>query len=197
MLTLERWFPTIVGYKINPSHDELETELTNHCYNIQDTVESGGNDWISNSTYNTSSGNHDCLSDSKFAKLNEWVIATVNEYADELKISKPLIPQSSWFNVYNRYDYQEFHAHPGAHISAIYFLKGSEDGAKVYFKDNTNDMLNIKYNEGTNDNFGSVHYKPLPGMLVMFLSNTYHAVERHDVTDERISLSYNFLQVAP
>ena len=196
MLTIEKWFPTIIGYKINPDHNLIEQKLTDHCYNIQKTTESGGKNWMSSSTYNTSSGQHDCFNDIEFASLNNWVIQSVNEYASKLNLSTPIIPQSSWFNIYQKYDYQEFHTHPGAHISTIYFLKGSANGAKVCFKNNSADMLNISYDEYNNDSFTTVYYDPTPGKLLMFLSHTYHAVERHNVDDERISMSYNFIQGA-
>lgn len=194
MLTLERWFPTVIGYKINPNHNLIEDALSKYCYDLQKTVGAGGQSWIANDTYNTSSGQHDCFEDKQFANLNNWVIECVNEYASQLQLSRPIVPQASWFNIYKKYDYQEFHTHPGAHISTIYFLKGSASGAKVYFKNNSADMLNISYTEYNSDSFTTVHHEPTPGKLLIFLSHTYHAVERHNVDDERISLSYNFLQ---
>lgn len=193
-IELENWFPTTIGYVFNPNHNQIESELIEHCKQLKQTVQSGGKDWLSKDTYNTSDGQHDCFTDKKFAVLNQWVIEQVNEYAELLKIKTPLLPHCSWFNIYEKNDYQEFHVHPGLTISAIYMLAGDSNSAKVYFKSPKNEMYHIEYNEMTSNTFGTINYNVDPGKLLIFTSDTSHSVERHNNTNDRITISYNFIQ---
>ena len=126
--------------------------------------------------------------------LNQWVSQQVNEYADMLKIKKPLLPHCSWFNIYDQNDYQEFHVHPGLTISAIYMLAGDEDSAKVYFKSPKNEMFHIEYEELSSNTFGTINYNVDAGKLLLFTSDTSHSVERHNNSKDRITVSYNFIQ---
>lgn len=193
-IELEHWFPTTIGYVFNPNHNEIQDELVAHCKTLKQSVGSGGQDWLSKNTYNTSDGKHDCFEDEKFGFLNQWVIQQVNEYADMLKIKKPLLPHCSWFNIYDQNDYQEFHVHPGLTISAIYMLAGDQDSAKVYFKSPKNEMFHIEYEELSSNTFGTINYNVDAGKLLLFTSDTSHSVERHNNSKDRITISYNFIQ---
>ena len=193
-IELEHWFPTTIGYVFNPNHNEIQDELVEHCKTLKQSVSSGGQDWLSKNTYNTSDGKHDCFEDEKFSMLNQWVSQQVYEYADMLKIKKPLLPHCSWFNIYDQNDYQEFHVHPGLTISAIYMLAGDEDSAKVYFKSPKNEMFHIEYEELSSNTFGTINYNVDAGKLLLFTSDTSHSVERHNNSKDRITVSYNFIQ---
>ena len=62
-IELEHWFPTTIGYVFNPNHNEIQDELVEHCKTLKQSVSSGGQDWLSKNTYNTSDGKHDCFED--------------------------------------------------------------------------------------------------------------------------------------
>jgi len=193
-VVLETWFPTHIGYAFNPHHDKMEQDLVDHCKQIQKTVEPGGEHWLSKSTYNTSDGKYDLFLDDKFTYLNKWIHQQVTNYAEQLKIKKNFQPHCSWFNIYEKGDFQEYHTHTGLTISTIYFLKGGSDGARVFFKSPRNDMLYIEYEEMDKNNFGTVYYAPQPGKLLIFTSDIHHAVEKHTLDEERITISHNFIQ---
>ena len=43
--------------------------------------------------------------------------------------------KEGWFNIYKKYDYQEFHDHGKSTLSAVYFLKSNpKKSSKIYFK---------------------------------------------------------------
>jgi len=193
-LYLENWFPTTIGYSFCPFHNEIEEFLTSHCLQVKEQVESGGKGWISNKTYNTSDGKYDCIDDNKFDRLSKWVDSAVQEFAIANKISPTIQLNSSWFNVYKKYDYQEFHKHPGSVISTIYFLKADQNSSKVIFRTPNDDMFQIRYSEKTPASLRNVYFKPDPGKLIIFLSNISHAVERQETDANRITISYNFIQ---
>lgn len=192
---LERWFPTIIGYKFYDRHAEIEEALVKRCKNIQQTTSSGGINWISKDTYNTSDGVHDIFVDDEFSEINNWIDLQVSDFCKQLHIGGSMVRNSGWFNVYKQHDYQEIHTHPGSTVSAIYCLSGSEDGARIFFKSPKTDMFDVKYTESTSDNHSIVTYKFQPGKLLLFLSDTAHSVEKHSLQSERISLSYNYSQV--
>ena len=193
-LFLETWFPTIIGHTYCPFHDRIENSLTEHCLKLQNSVSSGGEGWISNKTYNTSDGKHDCLDDPVFDELSAWVDFAVKQYVEANKIHPNIKINSSWFNVYKKYDYQEFHKHPGSVISTIYFLKADKNSSRVIFKTPNDDMFQMSYTENTPAMLKNVYYSPDPGKLIIFPSNISHAVERQEVDSQRITLSYNFVQ---
>ena len=193
-LCLESWFPTLIGYAFNPTHDQIQEQLTNHCKGLQTKVSSGGEYWLSNQTYNTSDGHHDCFDDQTFTDLNTWVESQVNCYIEQLKIRKPVVPHSSWFNIYTQGNFQEFHVHPGVNISAIYFLSCTEQCARVIFKTPKNNMFMLEHDELNKATSGNCYYTAQPGKLLIFTSDTEHGVEVQNTDHERITISYNFIQ---
>ena len=52
-MQLHRLFPKVLGTFYNENHEEEKKKLIDCCYNIKKVTKSGGDDWISNSTYNT------------------------------------------------------------------------------------------------------------------------------------------------
>ena len=191
----EKWFPTIISYSFNPNHNDIEEKLVKKCYDIKSKVASGGSNWISNTTYNTSDGMYDLFLDNDFEDLNSWVDSQVSLYCEELLIDKHVIRQNGWFNIYKEHDYQEGHVHPGSTISAIYCLSGEINSAEIFFKTPKTDMLYLRYKQFNNDNHGIVKYPFQPGILLIFLSDTEHHVGKHTLQTDRISISYNYVQV--
>ena len=191
----EHWFPTIISYSFYNGHNNLVDTLVNRCYTIKDNTNSGGINWISSETYNTSDGMYDVFLDEHFEPLNSWVDSQVAKYCENLKIAGDIARHNSWFNIYKENDYQEIHTHPRSTVSAIYCLAGEENSAEIYFKSPKQDMFDVRYQEFTNDNHSIVKYPFQPGKLLIFLSDTAHSVGKHSLQTDRISVSYNYIQV--
>lgn len=191
----EHWFPTVISYSFYGNHNDIVDTLVNKCYNIKQKNKSGGINWISQDTYNTSDGVHDVFLDETFEPLNKWVDTQVVKYCENLKICGNIVRLNGWFNVYNEHDYQEIHTHPGSTISAIYCLSGEENAAEIFFKSPKQDMFDVRYKEFNNDNHSIVKYPFQPGKLLIFLSDTAHSVGKHSLQTDRISVSYNYTQV--
>lgn len=196
-MIFDAFFSTTIANAKFEKHSDIQSDLVEHCHAVKTTVKSGGEGWISNKTYNTSNGRYDLLKDSKFLPLNNWVMDMVNQYCINLGIDHSLLTSTgSWFNIYQKYDYQEKHVHPNSIISCIYILAASEQSAKVYFTTPLNDMFHVKYT-GTQQQQTTqqICCESIPGTLIIFPSYLPHSVERHDTDDLRISLSYNFKQI--
>ena len=190
---INRFFPTLLGVEVNSEHHKIEKKLIKKCFDIENQIKSGGENWISNTTYNTI-GEYNIFLDDNFKPINDFVINSVIKFCDELKINQNCIDKNpnAWFNIYKEGDYQEYHHHGNTAISVVYFLKVPENSAKTYFKNPVLDMIPLSYTEYTPDTFERIHFEPQPGMLLIFRSHLEHCVEKQTTKDKRISLAYNF-----
>jgi uncharacterized protein (TIGR02466 family) len=191
-LQIEAWNVDFIGYTDNPQHFKIEKSLVDYCLKIKNKKKSGGDNWISKSTYNTVN-THNIINDKKFKSLNDWVINSVKEYSLKLRYKNNFSCKEGWFNIYKKYDYQEFHTHPEFTLSAIYFLKSSKESAKTFFNfnpilDSNRPDVDVNFTPTSNLSY----YDPIPGRLLIFRSNVLHCVERQETNDLRISLAYNF-----
>lgn len=193
-INLEYFFPTVIGFSYFENFIDVEQDLVTHCLNLKSNVESGGKNWLSNNTYNTSDNFYNIFLDYNFKDLNDWVCNAINSYKEARKIKGVLAPQLAWLNVYEKGDFQEYHKHPGSTISAVFFLKSPKNSSRIFFKNPVDDMYVIEFDEVVDNCYGSVYYDSEPGKLIIFPSNIPHAVEQHQQDKCRISLSYNYIQ---
>lgn len=194
LLTLHCYFPTILGVAINPNHSTVEDNLTKKCYEIEKKTKSGGQGWISRDTYNTL-GTYHLGTDPDFSNINEFVTNQVVHYCKAQNIDLTCLntnPVDAWLNIYKKHDFQEYHIHNDAMISANYFLRCNDSSAKIYFKHPVIDMMAPEILSYNKLNYGLAHFKPQPGMVIIFRSFLSHCVEQQKNDDIRISLSYNF-----
>jgi uncharacterized protein (TIGR02466 family) len=192
-MILEYWSPKIIGYVDNPNHKKIDTKLIKVCNNLQKKIKKGGDYWISNKIYNTLN-NYNIHKDNNFKILYDWIFQCVIEYANKLKYKPDFKCVESWFNIYKKNDYQEFHTHSMSSLSAVYFLKSdSEKSSKIYFKvrrDNT--LSDPVITSSDSIDYPLVWYKAVPGRLLIFKSNLPHSVAMSNEDDTRISLAFNF-----
>jgi len=189
-MNIEKFFPTLIGYSFYDKHKEVEKELTEHCLNIKQNYPSGGQNWLSKDTYNTSNNQYNIIDDRKFDLLNSWIQKQVDEYLQNIGSTQKLKLKGGWLNVYEKNNYQEYHNHPDCVISTIYFLNVNENSAKVSFRNPFREMITLNYKE----NFDTVVYKPENGKLLVFRSHLEHAVEKQENEGMRITLSHNFIK---
>ena len=194
MLNILKYFPTNIGISINPNHKEIEEKMIKKCYEVSKYTPSGSETWISSKTYSTM-GTYNISDNIDFSSINHYVNTKVIEYCEKLNIDLNRIdikPSSSWFNIYRKGDFQEFHQHSHNVLSAIYILKSNEKSGRIFFKSPYNDMLTPAYKKFTTDTFERVNFKPQPGMLLIFRSHLEHYVEQNNSDENRISFAYNY-----
>jgi uncharacterized protein (TIGR02466 family) len=193
-LILHTHFPTLIGVAINPDHQTLENKLTKKCLKLSKKIKSGGQDWISNQTYNTL-GTYHLSEDPDFSKINNFVTNQVIQYCKAQSIDLNCLntnPVGAWLSIYKKNDYQDWHVHNRAMISASYYLRCNDSSAKIYFKNPVTDMVSPDILSHNQLNFEQVWFKPEPGMVVVFRSYLYHCVPQQKNNDTRICLSYNY-----
>ena len=193
-MILNKVFPTIIGTDVNSLHNSIQDKVVSRFYDLKKNVDSGGENWLSDDTYNTI-GKHDVFSDNEFSDINNFVVNRVKNYCEQLQIEKNFLdyrPIDSWFNIYKKGDYQEYHYHSNSILSVVYFLKVGKNPANIYFKNPYIDLLPIKYDNYTIDTYERIHYEPQPGMILIFKSHLEHSVKKQIDDEDRISIAYNF-----
>ena len=137
-LSLDIWSANIIGFADNTEHKNYQNKLIKKCQKIKKQTKSGGNNWISNKTFNTLQ-TYNLLGDNEFKKLNNWVFKQVGDYTIKLKYQNNFNCSQAWFNIYNKNDYQEYHDHSTNALSAVYFLKSNpESSSKIHFRFKSN-----------------------------------------------------------
>ena len=194
ILTLHTHFPTIIGVAINPDHRTLEKKLTKKCLTLRKKIKSGGQNWISNDTYNTMDTYH-LGKDPDFSNINEFVTNQVVDYCKAQSIDLNCLntyPSDAWFSLYKKNNYQDWHAHNPAMISAAYYLRCNDSSANIYFKHPVVETVSPRILSYNHLNFERVEFRPQPGMLLIFRSQLHHCVGQQKTNDIRICLSYNY-----
>ena len=193
-MILNKFFPTIIGLDVNNLHDSVQDKVVDRCYHLKKNVDSGGENWLSDNTYNTI-GKHSVFDDAKFLDINNFVVSSVKNYCEQLQIKKDYIdytPIDSWFNIYQKGDYQEFHHHSNSVLSVVYFLKVGKNPASIFFKNPYISTVRIEYDNYTPDTYDRFSYQPKAGMILIFRSHLEHSVEKQVDDEDRISIAYNF-----
>tara|TARA_X000001036_G_C20612158_1_gene779439 strand:- start:728 stop:1315 length:588 start_codon:yes stop_codon:yes gene_type:complete len=188
---INRLFPKILGVYTFDNHKKYEKQLVFKCDNIKSkgTLE-GGKNWISQSVYNTEN-TYDVNKDKEFAPITEFLRVCALDYCRELNYDGVLNHTNTFFNIYNKYDYQDWHDHPGTHLSGVYCLAGEKGSADIHFTD-FNNRLNINVKEFTTDNSTTWKEEFIPGKFLIFRSDLLHCVNRHNLDSKRYSLATNF-----
>tara|TARA_B100000902_G_scaffold87222_1_gene91353 strand:- start:689 stop:1276 length:588 start_codon:yes stop_codon:yes gene_type:complete len=188
---LNRLFPKIVGVYTFENHNYFENDLVSRCNKIQqEGTGVGGENWISQSVYNTEN-TYNLNKDENFDPITDFIRNCAIDYCRELNYSGTLNHTNTFFNIYNKYDYQDWHDHPGTHLSGVYCLSGEKGSADIHFTD-FNNKLNINVKEFTTDNSTTWKEEFIPGKFLIFKSDLLHCVNRHDLDSKRYSLATNF-----
>ena len=190
-MDIHRIFPTLFGISIDSNRNRNDS-IIEKCLQIETTTKTGSTKWVSKDTYNTLDS-HDITKDKDFAPINDFVIKSVKEYCEVIKVDfNKIVGTQGWFNIYRKGDYQEYHSHNPYLLSAIYYLKTPKEGSKLHLGNPFDDMIAPNYTEHNTDNAMSMVIQPEDGMFIIFRSHLQHCVEKHMDDEPRISLAYNF-----
>ncbi len=189
-MNLVHLFPVTISIEQNEKHSNVQDQLIENCLTIKNKVGVGGDNWDA-TTYNTCS-TYNILKDDNFSNVNRWVINKVKEYATALGFNNDIKDMDAWFNIYQKYDYQETHDHEGNDISAIYYVKCPENSGKLFFLSHEAKGVKDTFKEDNPLTWKKYYFDPEPGRLVIFKSNLMHGVLQNKSDDFKISFAYNF-----
>jgi len=190
-MSIQLWFPTSIYVKENIISEDENDSFIQEIEKIKSTVSSGGNNWETK-VYNTCD-TYDLRKNKKLNKLCQRVEEYTNLFAAQLNSIHTYKIIDSWFNYYNKNDFQESHHHAGSIFSAVYFFTNPEGSGKLSFENPIEpDMLPLKNISAINNlNCLSCNYDPAPRTLIIFRSNIRHMVSRGDNESPRITAAFN------
>lgn len=190
-MNVDNWSPIPIGWVDNPKHDKIKDKLINLCEEIS-KEKKDEKDWVAQGVY-TSLHHLDVYRESKFDSLNIWVDRMLSEFKKKVDIKNDIECASAWFNIYHKYDYQEFHQHADNDLSCVYFLKSKVNGPKLVFENWNSHYFTLKSGF---DNFAHrFFYESIEGRLLIFPSQLRHCVEQNLFDDTRISIAYNYREI--
>jgi uncharacterized protein (TIGR02466 family) len=189
-MNIDIWFPVSIAHIDDVISEKENNILIKEILKIKKNNLKGGPNWASN-VYNTHN-TFDLRKNNKFNNLCDKVIEYVNVFSERLGSSYSHKINSSWFNCYNKNDYQEYHEHNKSIFSAVYFFKTPKDSGNLIFKDPKEpDMFpleNVKYNELS---FQQCEYPSIERRLIIFRSYLSHMVKPGNNISPRITAAFN------
>lgn len=190
--SMHQWFPTSIYVTEDVISPEENQKIIDRCLDIKNYIPKGGNGWLCN-TYNTL-GTLNLLTDVAFNNLIEAVESHVNAYTTCLGSVYRYKCHEAWANISYQNSYQEYHAHCGCTISAVYYANMPEGSSGIYFESPTEpDMMPLNNISIQNpSNFQNCSYNPKAGTLIIFRSYLKHMVPMCQNTDPRITIAFNF-----
>ena len=196
---LEHYFPSPIFFTENPDFKSLNKQLEKDIYawseRQQSMERSNSGGWHSPSNMNDLP---------EFKDLFDYIEEQVDRIkTDGLAIRKDstLYLHNAWANINKTNDYNVKHNHPHSNISGVYYVKVPDPPAKIWFHDprQGRTMTELLHDEEIYQNrmdlWSHVHFVPTPGKLILFPSYLEHTVEQNLSQEDRISVSFNIVQV--
>jgi len=188
-MKIDNWGPIPIFWADNPKHKEYKDKIVQFCLNVKSNNKEDKKDWVAQRVF-SSLNLHNLYQDLNYDPLNIWIDSQVEKFKELVDIKEDVLQcENAWFNIYEMYDYQEFHQHKGHDLSCVYFLKSEEDGPKLVFENNNN-LFSLTSGF---DNFAPRYfYESIEGRLIIFPSELRHCVEQNLTNTQRITLAYNY-----
>jgi uncharacterized protein (TIGR02466 family) len=187
------WFPTAISVEENIIPIDDIKKYSDQILDLESIIQSGGKNW--NTEISNSHGTYDMINDGKFEDLISVVTDKINifarEYGSDFSYQKP---ESMWYNIYRKGDYQEYHTHTDSVFSAVFYVTSPENSGRIIFENPIEpDMKPVKNIIKNNDlNYKTCHYTPDKGTLIIFRSYLRHMVEKCLNTEPRITIAFNY-----
>ena len=189
---IKTWFAQPILEVFDLISEDENKNLIKQIEFIKSNTQSGGEGWNTN-VYNTYEKFSLHTSDF-FSNLITKIEYHTDKFALQLGSEAEYKVSESWFNYYNKYDYQEYHCHPLSLFSDIYFFKNPENSGKTIFKSyeepNMLPLKNLIRNKLSQSN---CDYSPSARTLLIFKSNLLHMVSQSQSDEPRITASFNLV----
>ena len=187
---IQAWFPTTIYYQDRLISEEENEKCVEHIMKIKETTKKGGDGWNTD-VYNTHE-TYQLHTDDIFKNLCATIKEKTEMFAKELGSDAEYDIDESWFNLYNKDDYQEYHYHPSSHFSAVYFFTNPKNSGNLVFRSPLEpDMLPLKNIDNNDFSWGTCFYNPPAASLLIFRSSLMHMVGRCKNETPRITASFN------
>jgi uncharacterized protein (TIGR02466 family) len=196
---IARLFPSAIQISKVQDADELNKKLVKAVAKIRKSTPNGRPDsWIS-SVYTTLHTNDKLHLNPEIKDLADIVMDEAKEFGSVLGLNLDLFKlefKDFWMNIYGWKDGQEAHLHNNSVISGSYYLKAPAGSSGLVFHSPTMDTMYMPTFKDAN--IYNTDYDELSveeGVLVLFPSGLKYSVRPSKINKERISLSFNIIQI--
>ena len=132
--------------------------------------------------------------------IRSTLFSSLSSYFESNKIFECNIGLEGWWiNINGKGDYNELHHHPSCDLSGVFWIKTPVDCGSIVFN-SPQDFVQAKelkyYSSQVKEDwkqFGSYHFSPTAGFIMVFPSFLLHQVRPNQSTEDRISVSFNLL----
>ena len=172
--------------------DEKENKLLqDRVLQLSSSISKGGNEWNCNTF--TSKDTYDLRDDKTFSNVINKVTYHVNTFAKTYASEWEYKLETGWFNIARKNSYQEYHNHPDASFSAVYYVSLPPGSGEIVFRSGEDNMLSLRgmveYNRINSTYWG---FQPMERSLMIFKSSLQHMVKMGINKKPRISLALNY-----
>tara|TARA_B100000035_G_C20917034_1_gene516711 strand:+ start:149 stop:916 length:768 start_codon:yes stop_codon:yes gene_type:complete len=198
---IETLFPkTVAIYKFDSAdHLELKNFILDYISTNKDECRTNYNGSNTTSWFNDSAENLFTLDEPILNKFKSFLSTSyetlVKIYQWKMKPEEHTISEC-WINRSTKGGFQNKHSHSNAWVSGTYYLKFDPGASPIRFSNNSSEFsMPYLFSEVEEPNIFNSQYLdlyPKEGHLMLWPSNYLHET-LPDLTDERISISMNFL----
>ena len=124
------------------------------------------------------------------------ILKHAKDYCKLLQIKPTKKLENIWININGYKDYNDYHDHPGAILSGVYYVKNSSNSNILFYSPYTQIIKSywldyiLHYNHNTSSLFK--HFSR-EGELILFPSWLMHSVEPNMKKENRVSISFNLI----
>ena len=178
---------------LTPEENDL---LIAKVYNLRNTFGAGNTkDWLSGKASPDNCYNQSNIAEYlEFRPLVERVAQCVRELARSYGSDDDYYCTEGWYNIYSSNRYQEYHVHPNAIFSAVYFMKVGEDSQGLHIKrPDHGGMIPPKNKQReTPLNQEVIIAPPQERTVIIFRSYLEHMVPPSKLKTDRVTVAFNF-----
>ncbi len=186
----EGFFPTLIyaeDFKLNT--DELAQNIINWSKENEGVQKTNVNGWHSETEMHKKP---------EYKPLVDELFKMVHQVFNEEFLDKQAVLGNMWANINYQGGYNKPHVHPNALFSGVYYVKTPPNCGRLICQDPRPGiqtcMPTRKKVEIPKYLWRDVHLQPQENRAIIFPAWLWHSVEPNQSNENRISISFNFIQ---
>ena len=186
----EGFFPTLIyaeDFKLNT--DELAQNIINWSKENEGVQKTNVNGWHSETEMHKKP---------EYKPLVDELFKMVHQLFNEEFLDKQAVLGNMWANINYQGGYNKPHVHPNALFSGVYYVKTPPNCGRLICQDPRPGiqtcMPTRKKVEIPKYLWRDVHLQPQENRAIIFPAWLWHSVEPNQSNENRISISFNFIQ---
>ncbi len=190
----EYFFPTPVYIKELPNANKLnlylEQKIIQWSRQNKGVAKTNAGGWHSETDMNKRE---------EYNPLTKELFNMQDEIYQKQRLALKPVLGNMWANINYPGCYNRPHVHPNALFSGVYWIKAPENSGHFMIYDPRAGVHMSMPNRTNEKNLPSeywreVHFEPKAGTCLMFPAWLWHEVKPNESNDNRVSVSFNFLQ---